>query len=303
MSLYLGAEKIKQVIATIESGSGAYQEKTVSPAETEQTVTPDSGFDGLSKVTVNAAMLQSKEISPSASSQSIKADAGYYGLNEVTVSAAKLQSKTATPNTSSQSVFADSGYYGLSGVTVGAIQTETKNVTENGTYTPTSEKYFSSVTVNVDTTPSLQAKNVVPTESSQTVEADSGYDGLSSVTVCAISSTYIGSGVTQKSAASFTPTTFNQTIAAGQYLSGVQTIAGDSDLVSVNIKSGVSIFNVSGTFTSDATAAADNIEYGKTAYLNGEKVTGTMVIQAYYSGNSAPTAFTGSDGDIYFMTE
>lgn len=44
----------------------------------------------------------------------------------------------------------------------------------------------------------LQSKAVSPSESTQTVSPDSGYDGLSKVTVNAISSTYIGSDVTKK---------------------------------------------------------------------------------------------------------
>ena len=42
----------------------------------------------------------------------------------------------------------------------------------------------------------------------QTVNPDSSYDALSSVTVGAISNTYIGSGVTKKSAATYTPVSY-----------------------------------------------------------------------------------------------
>lgn len=98
-------------------------------------------------------------------------------------------------------------------------------------------------------TPVLQSKTVSPTESTQTVTADTGYSGLSSVKVNAISSTYVGTGVTRKSAATITPGTTNKTIASGTYLTGAQTIAGDADLVASNIKSGVNIFGVTGTYS------------------------------------------------------
>lgn len=95
---------------------------------------------------------------------------------------------------------------------------------------------------------SLQSKTVSPSESAQTVSPDSGYDGLSKVTVNAISSTYIGSDVTKKSAATYIPKTTDQSIASGQYLSGTQTIKGEANLVAGNIKSGVNIFGVTGTY-------------------------------------------------------
>ncbi|MGN1301208.1 MAG: hypothetical protein ACI4U9_01600 [Clostridia bacterium] len=57
-------------------------------------------------------------------------------------------------------------------------------------------------------------------------------------------------------------------------------VAGDSDLLSENIKNGKSIFNVEGDFTpldtSDATATEEDILLGKTAYVNGEKIVGTL---------------------------
>lgn len=101
------------------------------------------------------------------------------------------------------------------------------------------------------TDPILQSKSVTPSETAQTVTPDSGFDGLSSVSVGAVSNTYIGSGVAKKEAQTYTPGTSNQTIASGQYLNGAQTIAGDADLVASNIKKGVSIFNVTGTYGSE----------------------------------------------------
>ena len=95
---------------------------------------------------------------------------------------------------------------------------------------------------------------------------------------------YVGADVPRKAAETITPGTENQTIAANQYLTGAQTIEGDGNLSAGNIKKGVSIFGVSGTLetgstgtdTSDATATAGDILYGETAYVRGEKVTGTI---------------------------
>ncbi len=64
------------------------------------------------------------------------------------------------------------------------------------------------------------------------------------------SSVSLTATVTTKAAATITPGTSNQTIAAGTYLAGAQTISGDPDLIASNIKSGVNIFGVAGSLTS-----------------------------------------------------
>lgn len=53
--------------------------------------------------------------------------------------------------------------------------------------------------------------------------------------------------IASKTAATITPKTVSQTIAAGQYLAGTQTIKGDANLVAANIQIGKSIFGVAGT--------------------------------------------------------
>lgn len=70
------------------------------------------------------------------------------------------------------------------------------------------------------------------------------------------SSVSLTASVSTKAAATITPGTSNQTIASGTYLTGTQTITGDANLTSGNIKSGVSIFGVSGSMTA-ATISQD----------------------------------------------
>ena len=126
--------------------------------------------------------------------------------------------------------------------------------------------------------PVLQDKTVTPTTATQEVQPDTGYDGLSKVTVNAMptatqatpsitvssaglitasatqSAGYVASGtktatkqLTVQAAQTITPGTSNQTIASGRYLTGTQTIKGDANLVAANIAAGVSIFGVTGT--------------------------------------------------------
>lgn len=64
-----------------------------------------------------------------------------------------------------------------------------------------------------------------PSETEQLIEPSTGYDAMDSVRISAIPSSYIGSAITRKAAATITPSETAQTIAAGQYLEGAQTIS------------------------------------------------------------------------------
>lgn len=100
---------------------------------------------------------------------------------------------------------------------------------------------------DIEVAAKLQSKNVTPTESPQIVNTDSGFSGIDKVEVGAIPSNYVGSAITRKGETTYTPTTTDQEIASGQYLSGKQVIKGDSNLTPENIAKGTTIFGVTGT--------------------------------------------------------
>ena len=106
---------------------------------------------------------------------------------------------------------------------------------------------------------------------------------------------YIDQSIATKGAQTYTPSTVNQTIGAGQYLSGTQTILGDPNLVAANIRIGKSIFGVNGNYK------GDNI------YLplisKGMFKNGFSIINAKKPGTSSYTMYinenAGSGSEIY----
>ncbi len=285
MGVYLGSDAVDMQGGFVSGGSSGVklQSKTVTPSENTQTVNPDSSYDALSSVTVEA-------ISNT-----------YIGSSVTKKSAA-----TYTPGTSNQSIA--SGQY-LSGAQTikGDSNLIASNIKKGVTIFNVTGSYNEATGG-----PTLQSKTVSPSESTQTVSPDNGYDGLSKVTVNAISSTYIGSDVTKKSAATYTPKTTDQSIASGQYLSGTQTIKGDANLVAGNIKSGVNIFGVTGTYAGGGSSGGNgnnNVEaYAITdtnPSVSFKTASGTIKIWGYGTITSSggwggqTTSLVAFEGDKY----
>lgn len=87
---------------------------------------------------------------------------------------------------------------------------------------------------------------------------------------------------------------------------GVVFTDGDtSQLSAQNIRKGASILGVNGTFTDDTLlggntgAAAENIMNGYSAFINGQRIDGSLEVNNYYTGTSEPSSDLGKNGDIY----
>lgn len=100
-----------------------------------------------------------------------------------------------------------------------------------------------------------------------------------------VKSSKIKGTIPSKEAAAYTPGRSDQTIAAGQYLSGVQTIKGDTNLTAANIIAGKTIFGVAGS----AQAETHTIEATKS--VNITNTSGTITPS---SGNNAMSSVTYS---------
>ena len=126
---------------------------------------------------------ETKTVKSTTTSQTIYPTSGKY-ISQVTVEPIVLEEVSVTPSTSSQTITPSQNKDGINQVNVSAIETEQKTVkstTTSQTITPTSGKYIDEITVNPIST---QNKSVTITENTTTtIQADSGYDGLGTVEV------------------------------------------------------------------------------------------------------------------------
>ncbi len=143
----------------------------------------------------------------------------------------------------------------------------TKSITQNGTGIDVAEYAAVDVSVSGGGSPTLQtkAKNYTPTESQQTeaVIADSGYDGLDTVnvTVGAISSSYVGSGITRRSSSDLTASGNTVSAPAGYYESSASkaVASGSASTPATTITVNPTISVSSGGLITATASASQNV--------------------------------------------
>lgn len=252
------AENFSEEIGKIPTADDV-EEKTVKSTNVEQIVTPTEG-KLINKINVEPIELENKSIIITENgTQTISADEGYDGLDEVSIVTNVPQLDTSDATAEAGDILQGETAYVDGNKITGTLGTENKTVKSSNieqTITPTEGKLINEITVEAM---KLEEVNVTPTTSTQTITPAQGKDGISQVNV------------------------------------GAVTSAIDSNIVAGNIKKNVEILGVVGNLeegidTSDATATAQDIMQDKTAYVNGQKITGTAT-----SG--------GADLDDYFNTD
>ena len=290
------------------------QDKSVTPTTSEQEVTFDAaqGYTGLGTVTVGAIQTEAKtNINPTTSSQTITPTSGKY-LTSVQINA--MPSGTAGTPTASKgtvsnhsisvtpSVTNTTGYITGStktgtAVTVSASElvSGTKSITTNGTGIDVTN--YASVDVSVSGgAPVINSLSVTPSESEQTFNSSS-VDGYKPVTVSAISSTYVGSGITRNDSTDLTASGATVSVPAGYYEEAASKSVSTMTLPTSASASATTGYTSKATISRSTSDQYINIPTGYNSvgayYKISGVANGTVTAPASISGTSA-TLTTGT---------
>ena len=173
----------------------------------------------------------------------------------------------------------------------------------------------------------LQSKsNITPTESSQTITPDTGYTGMTSVQINAISSTYVGSGIDRRTSSDLTASGATVNVPAGYYSSAASksvtsgtagtpsatkgtvsnhavtvtpSVTNTTGYITGGTKTGTAVTVTASELVSGSQTVAEN---GTVDVTNLASVTVSIPIVHYYTGSTTPASSLGSNGDIYLKT-
>lgn len=241
---------VADIPAVIQTKSVTYTENG------EYSLEPDQGYDGLSHVDIFVEVpdvpteLQDKTVDPSTSSITVEPDQGYDGLSSVTVAAID---SSLDPDLQPENIKKDVEIFGVTGTFDGQeINNQTKTVDSSTTiqYVQPDQGYTGLDYVAVNPY-TLDSKTVNPSTNSQTVTSSA--DGLSSITVNAV------------------------------------TASIDSNIQAGNIKDGVTILGVTGTYAGSQTGDLLTVE----TYVVYPPDPNTVFLMAY------PTSYYTNDGTSY----
>ena len=336
---------------------------TVAPSTTEKVINPEEGYNGITQVTVEAV---TNNIDTNIKQENIKKDVSILGItgtleegvdtSDADATAANIEiNKTAYVNgekitgslpLNNTTLVVDNAEISLDGEN-NKLEMNSTNSTKQIIDNNVNMKFnanYSDVATTIGLSPDKikrgetilnVAGNVqegIDTSDANAVETD-----ILSGKTAYVDGNKITGTITSKEAQTYIPSSSEQIIDAGQYLSGAQTISavpteektitpsalsqeiiptenkflskvivsGDANLTAKNVKSGVTIFGVEGSYTSDANAMAEDIAMNKTAYINGQKITGTLPLfpnSRTFTVDNAGVADNTEDSELEFTT-
>jgi len=247
-------------VAGIKATDDNNQTKTyIRPQGTKSIASNGTGIDVTAYASVNVSVsapsptLQTKTATytPSTSQQtaSITADSGYDGLDEVDITVNAMPNAYWGEYTDSAGIEDDIWFY------------ERTYPNAVGGYIDEGDMFIS---IGID----YETKTATPTESSQTITPTDDYTYLGGVTVNAIPSNYVGSGITQRSSSDLTASGATVTVPSGYYSAQAsKAVASGTAGTPTATKGTVSNHSVS------VTPSVTNT----TGYITGSTINGTAV--------------------------
>lgn len=237
----------------IEDGANpVLQTKSVRPSESSQNVTPDAGYDGLSKVTVGAIQTETKTVTENGT---VTPSSGKY-LKQVTVNV-----PTSGLDTSDATATPDDMREGTTAYVNGEKVTGTIPLWNGINWDTPKDVTWDSKNKRLTIRGSLSARRMIKEGSISTMHVPGESFGNATAADVAEGKTFTSSaGLTVPGTAkssvptlqskSVTPSESAQTVTPDDGYDGLSsvTVEGDANLVPGNIKSGVSIFGVAGSF-------------------------------------------------------
>ena len=264
-------------------GEAVQANKNVSPTESEQEVTPDSGFDSLAKVTVSAI------------------SATYIGSGITRRSSTDLTASGAT-------VTVPAGYY----------ETQATKAISNGSVTPAATISATGATISTSTNTLTLTKTVSNTPQVSAGYISSGTAGNSSVSLSATvnirsSSDLTASGATVTAPAGYYANAATKSVASGtegtptatkgtvsnHSVSVTPSVTNSAGYISGGTKTGTAVSVSASELVSGSQTISSN---GTVDVTNLASVTVAVPIVTYYTGSSSPSSSLGSNGDIYLKT-
>jgi len=257
----------------------ALETREVTPTEEEQTLIPGAMYDAFSVIHVGAissnyigtAVPRKTLNDVSANGPTLTIPAGYYSLTQNAVDYIAQGSASMSdvyfnilPNITP---YISEGYVTFTSESSVALNPVINTSGYISSFSAILHRNILSASYQL----SIQSSTIfAPIESEQTILSAGTYV-TSDIYVSPISSNYVGTGISRYNGHTFTISTSDQVLLSSYYIAADQIIPGDENLVASNIKEGVTIFSVIGTYNGidpDLQAKEDALLYRRSSFFS-----------------------------------